>query len=100
MKRGRSRSDDGLFDENNGASPVLTRKTKSNCVYNSDSDSDNEIIFTQQANKKRKMSGDETLRLWISGELAKQMAPLATKDQLSSLVSTVCLLYTSDAADE
>ena len=63
--------------------------------------SDEEIIFDSQAHKKRKMTKDfEELKVWLDAKLDQKledkMANVATKDQTQS----ICLLYTSDAADE
>ena len=91
MKRARETSKtDSLFEPYNGASPILRRRNQSiSSAPDTDSDSDTEIIFTSQANKKRKMSGDEAMKLWISAEFSKQFATVATKEQLGTLITSV-----------
>ena len=88
MKRKRNSSgvdtSDPLFQENNGVSPIIARKI----TFESDSDSDPEVVITSQANKKRRMA-DDTLKLWISGEFDKKLGSLATKDQLNGVLVAV-----------
>ena len=43
-----------LCDDNNGASPILPRRIIVDSESNSDSESDQEVIITSQANKKTK----------------------------------------------
>ena len=82
------RSLEQLFEENNGASPILRPNTTGvNDDY--ESSEDEEIIFTQQANKKRKMSAEDQMKIWITGEFTKHLSALATKDQLTSLITAV-----------
>ena len=76
MKRPRqSLPDSPLFNPENGASPILRQSTR---ISGCDSDSDEEIIFTAQANKKRKMASDEAMRIWFSNELQKNLKNIAT----------------------
>ena len=58
-----------LFDDDNGAYRDRGARRSNQENTDSDSDSDAKIIFTTQANKKRKMSGDDALKLWFSKEL-------------------------------
>ena len=85
MKRRLEQIEDPLF--NSGASPIL--QSREQLIAATDSDSDDEIIFTTQANKKRKMSADDAMKLWISNEFKKQLAHLATRDQMENIVSSV-----------
>ena len=71
MKRGREHIEptkSPLLDPDNGVSPIL----KGQSTRIEDSDSDDEVIFSTQANKKRKMAADEALRIWISEEFDKK----------------------------
>ena len=61
-----------------GASPILPRRLFHE--NESESDSDTEIIFSTQAQKKRKMSGDKALRLWLTKEFDTRLGNLATKN--------------------
>ena len=89
MKRRLDQIEDPLFNDNNGASPILPGRGTGLQILVTDSDSDDEIIFTSQANKKRKMSGDDAMKLWISNEFKKQLAHLATRDQIENIVDSV-----------
>ena len=89
MKRRLDQIEDPLFNDNNGASPILPGRGTGTQILVTDSKSDDEIIFTSQANKKRKMSGDDAMKLWISNEFKKQLAHLATRDQIENIVDSV-----------
>ena len=89
MKRRRTSEEDyinksdPLFREDNGASPVLARELD----FNAD-ESDPEITFTSQANKKRRMA-DEAMKIWFREELKSSLSTLATKEQLNGVLSVV-----------
>ena len=91
IKRGRDCGEenidtsDPLFSNNNGASPILPIQLS----FGSESESDKEVIISSQANKKRKMSETDTLKLWISTELDKKLDKLATRSQLDSVMTAV-----------
>ena len=86
MKRRYDHENEELFDKDNGASPILPGRI----ITDGDlSDSDTEVIITSQANKKRKMSGDDALKLWFAEEIRKQLSGVASKDQITQLVTSV-----------
>ena len=71
-----------------GTSPILPSNLKRKISFSSDSDSDSEIIFTKQANKRKKMSDKEELKLWFTkqfGDKIEKINQLATGAQVDSL---------------
>ena len=48
-------------------------------------DPDEEIIFSIQADKRRKMTEQDEMKLWISKELKEAIAPLATHVQVKNI---------------
>lgn len=52
-----------------------------------DSDSDEEVTFNFQANKRRKTTMDEETRIWITNQFAEQTKLLATKEQLDRIAA-------------
>ena len=48
-------------------SPIIVG-AKRKISFSSDSESDDEVIFTKQANKRKKMSSQEELKVWFRKE--------------------------------
>ena len=53
-----------LFEQDNGASPILGKQ--STRIELSDTDSDDEVIINTQANKRRKMAGEDEMKVWFT----------------------------------
>ena len=67
-------------------SPIVSTKRK--LSFSEDTDSDDEIIFTKQANKRKKMSSKEEIKLWFREEIGNKLDKLellATSEQVDLL---------------
>ena len=78
--------------ENNSpiATPAISKATKRRLSFDpvSESDSDSEIIFTKQANKRKKMSEKDEMKVWFKeqfGDKLDKLDFLATSAQVTAL---------------
>ena len=79
--QGNSGQDISIGIEENSPIPANGTECLKRRLSFSDSDSDHEIIFTRQANKRKKMGIDDELKVWFAKELEK----LSTKEQVDGL---------------
>ena len=78
-----------IEDNSPVASTTTTTSTKRRLSFDSaESDSDTEIVFTQQANKRKRMSDKEEIKMWFREEFGSKLDKLdylATSAQVNAL---------------
>ena len=82
------------IDTNSPIAPApITTGTKRRLSFTgADSDSDEEVIFTKQANKRKKMSDKEEIKMWFREEIGDKLDKItstlvATNSQMEALMA-------------
>ena len=59
-------------------------------TFDSDSDSDQEVIFNTQAHKRKRMAKDlEELKVWFDNKITEKLVDVASKTQTQQLIDNI-----------